>query len=183
MRKLALLLLLVCFVPMAFSQTGGVGGTIPFIYDLDVTFDASAMTALSSIDENDYNAGYVDIIGFVSAASLLANDSCSVAVSMGSWTLPAGYPASGPKQDVTSNSDLHLRLVGIDGSDDVDIYNSFDSFQELTSSAQKCLMAETAAGVASADWTADARIDLAWGVDVAGSYGVTVTWTVSQETP
>ena len=183
MRKLGVLLLIVLIAPFAYGQetsSGYVGGDIPFVADFDVTWSSSAATALAGVTEAHYNQGYIDISNTVLTASLVANDSCTIAASIGSWTVPSGYPSSGDKSDGTPDSDLQFRITGIDGGDDMSIENSFDSYQYLTGSDQVCLSADAASGVTSTSFAADTRVDLAWGVDVTGTYQVQITLTAAQ---
>lgn len=184
MRKLGVLLLIVLITPFVYGQvssSGYVGGDIPFVADFDVTWNASAQTMLASVGESDYNNGYIDFTNLIIAASLMTNDDCTISARIGTWTVPTGYPSSGDKIDGTPDSDFQLQITGIDGSDDMSIENSFDSFQYLTTSDQTCLSADNASGVVSTDFAANCRVDLAWGVDLAGStYQVQVTLTAAQ---
>jgi hypothetical protein len=181
MKKLLVALTIVVMASFAFGQTGG--GTIPWAYSLDLTYDAGNETALGSVSSADYDAGYIDISNFISTADFDANDSCTVAIKIGSWTLPAAYPSAGNKNDVTSatdDSDFHFKLAGITAADDMTYENSFNALQELHDADQIIMRAIDDDGVQGDGFTADARIDLDWDTDPVGAYSVTVTCTVSQ---
>lgn len=183
MRKLGVLLLIVLIAPFVYGQetsSGYVGGNIPFVADFNVTWSSSAATALAGVTEAHYTQTYIDISNTILSASLVANDTCTISARMGAWTVPSGYPSSGDKADGSPDSDLRLRITGIDGSDDMSIENSFNSFQYLTTSDQVCLSANSSAGVTSTSFGADTRVDLAWGVDLAGTYQVQITLTAAQ---
>ncbi len=182
MRKLGVLFLIVLIVPFVYGQTssGYVGGAIPFVSSLSVTWSASAPTALSGVTAAHYTQGYIDISNTILTASLVANDTCTISARIGAWTVPSGYPSSGDKADGSPDSDLKLRITGITGADDMSIENSFDSFQYLTTSDQVCLSANNASGVTSTSFAADTEVDLAWGVDLAGTYQVQITLTAAQ---
>jgi len=136
---------------------------------------------LNSGNATHYNQGYVDITGLIITASVVANDSCNISASIGSWTVPSSYPSGGAKRDVTSNTDFNFQVTRITGADDMSVVNSFGTYQEVTSTGQACLLADSNLGVSAAtEFGGDARMDLAWGVDVAGTYSVTLTLTIAQ---
>ena len=165
MRKLGVLLLVVCLAPIAFGQassSGTVGGDIPFTYIFSCNWDGTATSALSSVNSSHYNQGYIDITGLLISASVQANDLCQIAVKIGSWTVPAAYDASGPKRDVTSNTDFNFQITGIAPAEDMSVVNSFGSYQEVTSTDQACLLADDASGVSTTTFAGDARVDLSW---------------------
>ena len=180
MKTLKTITIIALLGALAYGQ--GAGGTIPFVYSLDLTYGAGNATALASLTSSDYDATYKDISNFISAGDFEANDSCHIAVKIGSWTLPTAYPTAGNKKTVTSNSDYHLKLVGITAAaDDLNIENSFNALVELTSSDQIMVRAKNDDGVQGDGFTADSRVDLDWDTDPVGAYSVTVTFTVTQD--
>jgi hypothetical protein len=143
-----------------------------------VSWDGTASSAFAGISESDYDQGWYDHQNFLVSASVVANDSCEITASVGSWTLPANYPGAGNKNTVSSSSDFEFRVTGT-GDDDMSPANSFDSFQEVTSSAQ-AIMVSDGVGVSSTTFAGDARVLLSWANDVAGSYSITLTLTIQQ---
>ena len=182
MRKLGVLMVLIFLAPCVMAQTtsGTLGGNIPFVYSWSTTWNPSSSTMLSSVNATHYNQGYVDLTNVILSSTIVTNDSCQIAVKMGSWTVPTGYPLSGDKVDLTPDSDLQFKITGIDGSDDLNVVGTFAAFTYLTTSDQVCLRAKDGNGVSSSTYGADARVDLAWGVDVTGTYSVLITLTISQ---
>jgi hypothetical protein len=166
--------------PLAWSQTssGIVGGTIPFVYVFDVTWDGAASSVLDGVNSTHYTQGYYQIDGLVATASVQANAPCQVAASIGDWTLPGNYPGGGNKANSGVNTDFNFRITGTPA--DMTVQNSFDSFQELTNVDQVVLQSVGTDGTALSTFGADAQVELFWAYDVAGSYSVTVTLTISE---
>jgi len=171
------LMVLIFLAPCVMAQTssGTIGGTVPFVYSWTTSWNPSSTTMLNSVNATHYNQGYVDLTNVILSSTVLTNDSCQISAAMGAWTVPAGYPASGDKVDLTPDSDLQFRITGIDGSDDLNVVGTFASYTYLTTSNQAVLRAKDGNGVASSTFGADARVDLVWGVDVTGTYGVQIT--------
>jgi hypothetical protein len=182
MRKLGVLMVLIFLAPCVMAQTssGTIGGTVPFVYSWTTSWNPSSTTMLNSVNATNYDAGYVDLTNVILSSTIVTNDSCRISAAMGTWTVPAGYPASGDKVDLTPDSDLQFRITGITGADDMNVVGTFASFTYLTTSNQPVLVAKDGNGVASSTFGADARVDLVWGVDVTGTYGVQITLTISQ---
>ena len=179
MRTIKTLTMVALMAGYAYGQSSG--GTIPFVSSLDITYGSGNASALNAAAFGDYDAGLLDISGFISSAAFDANDSSIVAVKIGSWTLPADYPADGNKNSVTANSDFKMLISGITAGDEMVIQNSANALQELTSTDLIVLRAKDKSGVTATDFGADARVDLAWGKDPVGAYSVTVTFTVTQQ--
>jgi hypothetical protein len=182
MRKLGVLMVLIFLAPCVMAQTssGTIGGTVPFVYSWTTTWNATIGTALANVNASHYNQGYIDIANVILTSTVQTNDSCQIAARMGSWTVPTGYPASGDKVDLSPDSDLRFMITGIDGADDLDVVGGFGSLTYLTTSDQACLRAKDGNGVSSSTFGADARVDMVWGVDLAGAYSVQITLTISQ---
>ena len=180
MRTLKSLLITSLFGMFAYGQSAG--GTVPFVSSLDITYGSGNGTALASISSGSYDAGYLDISDFMSAVTFDANDSCHVAVKVGSWTLPTAYASAGNKNSVTADSDFKILLKNVTAAgDDMNLENSFGSLVELTSSDQIMLRAKDDDGVQGDGFASDARIDLDWDTDPVGAYAITVTFTVTQQ--
>jgi hypothetical protein len=182
MRKLGVLMVLIFLAPCVMAQTssGTLGGTVPFAYSWTTTWNPSIGTLLNSVNATNYNAGYIDLPSIILSSSIQTNDDCKIAVKMGTWTVPAGYPASGDKVDMSPDSDLLFMITGIIPAEEMSIVAPFTALSYLTTSDQDCLDADDADGVATTTFGADARVDMVWGVDLAGAYSVEITLTISQ---
>ena len=78
MRTIKALTIVALMAGYAYGQSSG--GTIPFVSSLDITYDAGNASALTTVAFGDYDAGLLDISGFISSAAFDANDSCFIAV-------------------------------------------------------------------------------------------------------
>ena len=165
-----------------------IGGTIPFnaewtFTDVDQTTKIADLTA----SEDEYETGSISIDNIQQCTNLDANDSLSVAASIGDWSLPADYPTNGRKETVDGTSDFLIRVNDFKvESPRLALSGDFSAttYTLLTSTPQDIFHSTSTpadnVGIEDETFGIDCQIPLDWVTDCPGDYSITMTLTLSQ---
>ena len=175
-------------------------GTVPFAASWTVTALADLATPWTGLANSDYEADHFLIDDYFSLSEIDVNSPFYIKVTRGVWTIPTNYMDAGTKQDggsgIATDTDL---LIAVDISDDGYATDNLTGLREATgygSHAYVALNSTSATtifdgggtgsgaehGVESADGIVDVKILMDWVYDIPGTYAITLTLSLSENT-